>query len=224
MRLKVAVTPQGATHDNALKFEPQWYLNGTFVSLGAQFTIFANGERIFAVPSGVNQLDLKNATSGGGASTDLYTVTTDIYCAGGAPGVPTGGCCPPDPAVGILVGQVLELATLIQRQAVPFAYVPGDAHVGISGTGELAVQGLIGARVVVTDTLGGTIGSDEGNPDFQWGLGWINWGTVDGYLARERLESNTTLSLPWACGAYTRLAYSLAPGVEVTIVELEREP
>lgn len=149
------------------------------------------------------------------------------------PGATTNPCiaCPPDPFLSaqlqIIAAQVsalTEVVTLIQRQAVPFAYVAGTSHSGLTGDGELTVADLLGAKVTITDAPAGSIGVDAGTPEFLYSNSWINWGSIDGYGPRVRLEAVTTLSLPDAAGAYTRLAYSLAPGVEITIVELEREP
>lgn len=145
------------------------------------------------------------------------------WCSGQQPGTPTE-TCPPDPLVRGMLDQILQLVTLIQRQAVPFAYVPRTIHSGLSGSGQLAVQGLIGAEITITANAPGTIGVQTGDPEYLWDAGWINWGSADGFTPRQFLSATTTLSLPPSAGAYTLLGYSLAPGVVVTIRELAREP
>jgi len=44
----------------------------------------------------------------------------------------------------------MAMVTLIQRQAAPFGYVPGAIHAGLTGTGVIAIQGLIGCKVDIT--------------------------------------------------------------------------
>jgi len=46
--------------------------------------------------------------------------------------------------------QLMAMVTLIQRQAAPFGYVPGAIHAGLTGTGVIAIQGLIGCKSVTT--------------------------------------------------------------------------
>jgi hypothetical protein len=165
------------------------------------------------------------ASLNGSAGTTTVDISIVGVCQGAGTGLPgSEQSCLTDPAVMSLLSELLELVTLIQRQAVPFAYVPGAAHTGLSGTGELSVSGLIGARITVTDSNVFDIGTEEGTPDVLWTHSWFNWGSADGYTPREFLSSESTLSLPSRAGAFTKLAYSLAPGVVVTIEELEREP
>jgi hypothetical protein len=154
------------------------------------------------------------------------SVTWDyqLLCPGDNPGSPITPCCPPDQLLSGMVGQILELVTLIQRQAVPFAYVPGTLHNGLSGAGQLSVTGLIGAKVTITATTPGAVGVQTGDPEFLWQAGWINWGSADGWSPREFLSATSTVSLPASAGAYTLLGYSLPPGVTVSILELRREP
>jgi hypothetical protein len=121
------------------------------------------------------------------------------------------------------IDQILGLVTLIQRQSVPFAYVPGTVHTGLSGAGTLSVQGLIGAKVAFT-TLPSELGRVGTSPVELFDAGFITWGTADGYAQSEHLEHSPQLSLPARCSAFTSLAYDLHPGVVVTITELVREP
>jgi len=114
------------------------------------------------------------------------------------------------------------MVTLIQRQSVPFAYVPGAVHTAISGAGAIAVSGLIGALIDVT-TLPASYGSRGTSPAEHFDLGFLAWGTTDGYPSSVRLEHDPQLSLPARCSAFTELAYDLSPGVVVTITELHRE-
>lgn len=153
-----------------------------------------------------------------------FVATVDFYCGGQGPGTLVSPCCPPDQIATGYLAQILDMVTLIQRQQTPFAYIVGTAHSGLTGAGELAVQGLIGARITITDALPGSIGVEAGDPEAVFGAGWINWGIAGAFMPRQFLSSTTTLSLPEAAGVFTTLSYSLPPGVVATIWELVREP
>lgn len=114
---------------------------------------------------------------------------------------------------------------LIQRQSVPFAYVYGDNHAGLTGDGEIAIDTpLIGVSVDVV-AVPSSVSVRAGTPQHLSDVGFVTLGTADGWLASRRIDADGTLELarPGA-GALTRIGYSLAPGVEVSIRELVREP
>jgi len=115
------------------------------------------------------------------------------------------------------------MVTLIQRQAVPFAYVASTAHSGLSGAGSLSISGLLGIKVAVT-TLPAQLGSQGTSPAEYFDMGWLTFGTLDGYPQSYRLERSAQILLPNLCSAFTSLDYDLHPGVVVTITELLREP
>jgi hypothetical protein len=122
-----------------------------------------------------------------------------------------------------LANQILTAVTLVQRQAVPFAYVPGTAHNGLSGHGELSVSGLLGAKITPS-AIPSWAGVVSGDPDALWLDSWINWGNADGWTSREFLRASPYVSLPQLAGQFTKIGYSLAPGLTVDLVELLREP
>jgi hypothetical protein len=122
-----------------------------------------------------------------------------------------------------MLQRILQMVTLIQRQKVPFAYVYGDNHVGISGDGELAVQGLLGVSVDVT-TMPGRTGVVAGTPETLFNLGWITLGTADGWETSRRIDHDGTLMIPQAGSVFTRVGYSIPDDVVVSIRELVREP
>lgn len=196
----------------------------TFVSQDT-FNVGPSGtfDTQFAPPIGIDRVDLStNGISGTGQSN--YNVDVSLFCGGDTPFGPAVPC-PDNTVTQQMLAQILDLVTLIQRQAAPFAYVTKATHSALSGRGELAVQGLIGAIVTITSSITGTIGEELGDPLALWGAGWVNWGTLtDGFGPREFLSGVTTLFLPPSGGVYTRLGYSLPPGVVVTIRELAREP
>jgi hypothetical protein len=157
-------------------------------------------------------------------STDTYNFTLDLYCAPAAPtGLAGAPCCPPDPTLAAQLAQILGMVTLIQRQSVPFGYVPGAVHAGLSGTGSIAIAGILGAKMDIT-TLPASLGSSFTSPAEHFDVGFITWATPDGYPTSDRIEHQPTLSFPLRAGLYTELFYDLHPGVVVTITELLREP
>jgi hypothetical protein len=159
---------------------------------------------------------LSSAVTGPG----VVDVEIDITCSGNA--LPVSNCCSDSTAIA-LMGQLLQQVNLIQRQQVPFAYVPGSVHSALSGTGEIAVQGLLGALVEIVWT-GDFVGVEDGTPQQTFEAGWISWGNADGFTQRERLTNETLVSLPALAGQFTRIGYTLAVGVAATITELVREP
>jgi hypothetical protein len=171
------------------------------------------------LPKAFNWLTMKVSTG-----TLVGRQRLEVYCGGQLPNSPIPNCgCPPDPVLSAQLQQVLDLVRLIQRQGVPFAYVAGATHAGLSGNDSLAVADLIGVRVNVT-TLPDSYGRASGEPDEFFDLGFLTWGTTDGYRTSTRLEHASQLILPPLAGVYTVLGYSLAPGVVITITELVREP
>jgi hypothetical protein len=118
---------------------------------------------------------------------------------------------------------IQQLLTLIQRQAVPFAYVSKTVHSGLSGAGSISVQGLLGVKLECT-TIPSSLGVAGTSPAEHFDLGWITWGTADGYPQSVRIEHSPQLSLPARASAFTSIAYDLHPGVVATITELQREP
>lgn len=146
-----------------------------------------------------------------------------VFCGGAIDGSPSVPCCPPDPILMGLVTQIINAVTLIQRQAVPFGYVAGAVHTGLTGNGSFSVSGLLGCKVDMT-TIPPSYGSAVGAPTEHFDLGFVTFGTPDGYPSSQRLDHQPTFFLPARCSAYTELAYTLAPGVAATITELVREP
>jgi hypothetical protein len=115
------------------------------------------------------------------------------------------------------------MVKLIQRQAVPFAYVPGTTHTGLSGAGVIDVSGLIGAKADVTTTPD-RFGREGTSPTEFFDMGFITWGTPDGWPSSFRLEHDPLVMFPRSAGLYTEIRYDLEPGVVITLTELLREP
>lgn len=165
-----------------------------------------------------------NVTAQGGAGVSTNQPKLDVYCNGDNPTEPTQQpCCPPDPSTQSYLDNILQLVTLIQRQVAPFAYVSGAAHGPLTGTGQLDISGLLGVKVLPS-SIPGWAGVQAGDPDALWLDSWVTWGNGDGWTNREFLRSSPFVSLPALAGQYTKLGYSLADGLAVTITELLREP
>lgn len=164
---------------------------------------------------------VSGVTSDSMIGTNSATMRFTMYCSGQNPSVPAGPCCPPDPILTGRLQQILDLVTLIQRQAVPFAYIGGAAHTGLSGNGNFAVSGILGLRVDLT-TVPGRLGESSGDPVSLWDAGWINVGSADGFGPRLFISSNPMLVLPVSSAA-TVVGYSIPADVTATITELIRE-
>ena len=160
--------------------------------------------------------------SGTGPNQFITNSTIDWYCGSNIPGAVASPCCPPDPTTLATLQSILGLVTVIQRQIAPFAYVPGAAHSGLSGTGSFAVSGILGLAVDIT-TAPARLGTIFGDPDQVFGAGWINVGTADGWGPREFISSDPFLLRP-VPGDITLVGYSIPADVTVTITELIREP
>jgi hypothetical protein len=172
------------------------------------------------VVSGATEIRVQGTHSG--ADSAATTLQIQGFCTSSPIG-PSAGCCPPDPINQAILAQILDMVTLVQRQAAPFAYVYGANHTALSGHGSIAASGLIGVSVDVT-TLPGSYGSRDGSPVELFDLGFVTLGTADGYETSRRIDHDGTLILPPQAGAFTAIGYSLSPGVVVAIRELIREP
>lgn len=175
-----------------------------------------------AVPPGTVGVNLNHNQTSGSRGQQIIGSTAAFYCSSQVPGAQQP-CCPPDVATQATLDAILKMVTLIQRQAVPFGYVTGTVHAGLSGAGAVSISGLLGVKVAIT-TLPTPLGSEGTSPPKHFDAGWITFGTIDGFPQSYRLEHNPQVYLPSRCSAFTDLDYDLAPGVVVTITELLREP
>lgn len=173
------------------------------------------------IPVGCTELEL-HVQNTGTAGRAVGTLTANAYCGGGS-GVPAQPCCPPDTTTQYTLNAILQMVTLIQRQAVPFGYVDGTVHSGLTGQGVLNVQGLLGVRLSPS-TIPPGLGVEVGDPDTLWLDSWINWGNPDGWLQREWLRTAPQISMPNFAGQFTQIGYSFVPGLVVDVTELVREP
>jgi hypothetical protein len=191
----------------------------------SDFTIGTSGSfhATYLVDPAFPHIVLSLTPTGGGTPTGQTIDVLGILTCSSGPSIGPQGCCPPDPAVTSQLNQILNYVTLLQRQLVPFAYVSGTAHTGLSGAGSISIQGLLGAKVECT-TIPTSYGRAGTSPTEYFELGYLTFGTADGFPSSYKLERQELLMLPARCSAYTELDYDLSPGVVVTITEIKREP
>lgn len=127
-------------------------------------------------------------------------------------------------AIASLAGaqqSMMNLVTLIQRQHVPFAYVPGTLHTGLSGTGTIIISNVLGLSIQTT-SLPGYLSSDMAPVASWFKLGEVSWGTADGWQARRIVTHNPHLFLDMDADL-TTVGYEFEPDVVANILELVRE-
>jgi hypothetical protein len=92
------------------------------------------------------------------------------------------------------------------------------SHWNVADHGEVAVAGIVGVQIVVTQVP--PTGSVRlGTPPVYHGLGHVNAGNADGFLEPESVRHITQLLYPLPPGI-TRLGWSLTPGTEATLTAL----
>jgi len=174
------------------------------------------------IPTNAAFVEVLASTGSFGPNTVQATV--DFFCQNGTninPGVQQ--CCTAtDPLTNGTLQTILQTLTLIQRQIAPFAYITSTVHSGLTGTGNVAVSGILG--LLANISAPSSTGLIAGTPDVRIPMGRVNLATADGYVDRHELVVESQLILPAAAGLFTSVGYSLEPGVTLTLTELVREP
>lgn len=116
----------------------------------------------------------------------------------------------------------LQLTTQVQRYRVPFSYVPGPAHAGLTGAGTFAIGRCVGVRVQVT--AGVPSRQLEGTPPYLWNCGWISLTRTSRFLVEDRISQETYEWFPDDAQLADSLGYWLYPGVTITVTELQAVP
>jgi hypothetical protein len=215
----------GATPDSSTSFNVLFGDTTTHTTFGAALhSQIGSALQVFTqpIPAGAKYFAVGGIHDHVGTWTNTMQVSVDIYC-GGGPGQTQQPCCPPDPSLNGRLNLILDAVTLLQRQLAPFAYISSTAHAGLSGAGSIAVQGLLGVKVDVT-TIPTPLGREGTNPTEYFDMGFITFGTADGWPTSLRIDHSPALLMPPRASVYTDLEYDLHPGVVVTITELLREP
>src|SRR5690348_15549751 len=108
----------------------------------------------------------------------------DAFC----PETNTAGCCGPDASLTATLADLKTAIQQLQRYEVPFAYVSGSAHSGLSGSGSFTVpNALLGLRLELTAT-GSEVGGFAASPDFVSDAGWWSVETVDAVIDERRIR------------------------------------
>lgn len=120
-----------------------------------------------------------------------------------------------------LVQRDLELDGLVQRYELPFATVPGPTHTGLSGSGTIAVERLLG--VLITWTDGDPAAVWEGTPPYFKDLGWLSANDGGAMLIETRVTRQQQLWMPKGMQLATTIGYFAKPGIQLAIQEIRAE-
>lgn len=151
------------------------------------------------------------------------------------PSAPTFPCDPADLCSSIsqiraslnslqgTVANVYGLVTLLQRYELPFAYIPGAAHSGLTLKGSFAVTRLIGLKIEIVAKPAGSI-QLRGNPPYQFDMGWLAVVDANGFLEEKRLTRDTQLWFPRDMQTAIGFQWDLFDQVVIRVTELQAEP
>jgi hypothetical protein len=122
------------------------------------------------------------------------------------------------------VTMIRSMVDLIQRQGVPFGYVVGTVHSGLSGSGTIAVSDILGLLVQVS-TIPIHWGLSSDNPQrYIPAPAMVAVGTLAGDQDTHFVHFTEEMVFPPAMGAMTTVRYEFKPGCGGAITELIREP
>lgn len=174
--------------------------------------------------------DVLDATgTGNGISFGVQYISGDVarvsgvglfYCNNQSP-TTLAGPCPTDPAVLAMLDSIFQLVTLIQRQIVPFSYISGPIHSGLTGTGSVTVTSIMG--VLLNVSVPSRAGEIAGTPPVVFDCGWVTFGDANGYSVRKQIRSDSQVIFPEVAGLWREVGYTLLPGVTMALTELRRE-
>lgn len=139
-----------------------------------------------------------------------------------SPATPTGYCSPLDltsqlQALTNQIQSIYSLVSLIAMATGAMSYQLGASHT-VSGTGEISVDGIIGAIVTGLTFSPGT-GFDTGDPPRIYDVGFLAFGNSDGWEARRPVWHAPQIYLG-ATPGITRLGYECGMATSVEIQEL----
>jgi len=215
----------GAGPHGGVQWSIKQYPPESTTSLATSSPIMASGATLvldIPIVPGCAVMDA-SATPGPANNSDTVAAEAVVSCGGNIAGDPLPTAPPLAPVDSARIEQILQMVTLIQRQEVPFAFIARATHTDLTGTGQIDVQGLIGALIELT-TVPDYIGRRGSDPEVLFDAAWWAWGTDDGLEPLVPIRYRGAIILPDNAGAYTRLAYILEAGVVATITELVREP
>jgi len=191
------------------------------VSLAAAGT---SGQFIFTPASNVYTMKWEVTPNNTVNQSNFLTVHLQMWCTANPFGsAGPQGCCPPDPQLSSALQDVQTLVTELQRYLLPFAYILGSVHSGLSGTGSFAISRLNGMLISVT-TLPSRAGESVRDVDKFFDLGWVSIQTADGLI--DQIPINR-LAKVWQSPLFpeaTLFGFFCTPGVVISLTEIEPEP
>lgn len=227
--VRLSGVASGATGFGNVRPELDWFNGTTLVSSSIALTVvsgtsstsgYSTTTGLVAVPATANQVvwDFHaGAVCTMNSTVEWFTDTGNVLNPGAQQ------CCTStSPVINGMLSAILEMVTLMQREATPFAYVSGTVHHSLTGSSTLSVQGILGVLLNVSGVS--HYGSEFGVPDTYFRIGDIRFGTADGYSERVFIDTVDQVVLPPSAGVYTLIAYNLEPGVTLELTELIREP
>lgn len=126
-------------------------------------------------------------------------------------------------ALQATLANVWDVSSSVQRYRVPFGYIGGTQHLGLTGEGSISVSRLVGLQIVVTALpVNGKV--LQSNPDYFWNLGWISVSDGGGMLQQRRIARQSMTWFPDQMQEASTVGYFLEPDVSISVVELEPEP
>lgn len=178
---------------------------------------------IFALSPNTVALAWQMSPGNVGTQTNTFTLDVKFFCNGNAiGGNNTLGCCPPDPNLMAAIADIQQLVTFVQRYLVPFAFVSGTSHAGLTGTSNVGVAQLIGLLVTVT-AYPANPRTSPGNPTYYFDLGWISLSETGGMILEHRVSQLEFYWFPKEAQLADHVNWFLNPGVTITIQELYAE-
>jgi hypothetical protein len=226
MQLTCTVITAGAGPHGGAGFAWAQYApgNSTAIASGVNPSVPAGTPYVVSIPiSPLASIIDVSATPGAVANSNTVRADVVVSCNGQVAGQPAEPCCAPDASTQGLLEQLLSLVTIIQRQIVPFAYVPGAVHAGLTGDGTFLVPHIVGVQVDVT-VFPPAIGHAGDDPIEYFDLGFLTLGTAEGFDHSLRMDHQHQVHFPPRASLYTKIGYQITPGATVTITELLREP
>jgi len=125
-------------------------------------------------------------------------------------------------AIGRRMDLLSVTVDLIQRQKVPFSYISGALHSGLTGAGTFDVAAILGLSVNAS-AIPSTLSASMAPVNSYFRLGELSLGTDDGWERRIVVTHDPHLVLEIG-GHITKVAYLFEAGVTADVLELVREP
>lgn len=219
----LATSPTGFYGINSmLAYNNSCTNTGNMGSCLASHTQLTTTTTVTAYPAGTTRwaFDIANSDT----VDHTFTVNFTFFCSGQNPIGVTTPCCPPDPAVSQMLGQILQLlqGIWVSLPSNPNSFANSTVHSGLSGSGSFALgAGTLAVKVAMT-TIPNAVGEIIGTPITYLDAGWITSETSGSNYKSRRITHSPQI-MPVDQLADT-LNYTLENGVVATITELVKGP